>query len=297
MTRVVARAQSAKEKNKGKAQKHALNTGVVTVDANAVGSRWTVQDINRLASLIALIAMGQALHAAKVIEDLSPTFSAITAADLTKAAKQQLQINGTTKSQRDASRWRRDGFLFEAISWIAARQDGTPRTYMKDPHIKSTTQGIDGLMIELKASAPEVLSATLFEDKCSEDPRAIFRGDVMKAFDDHHKNLRGPELVSGAAALIEKTGIDGTAAVQAAARVLDLAYRHYRASLAVTTDHDSEKGRVALFKGYNKLTGITAKQRIGATFIVDGDLRDWFDNLANQAMTALDNMEKGNGGV
>ena len=199
--------------------------------------------------------------------------------------------------QRDASRWRRDGFLFEAISWIAARQDGTPRTSMKDPHIKSTTQGIDGLMIELNASAPEVLSATIFEDKCSEDPRAMFRDDVMKAFNDHHKNLRGPELVSGAAALIEKSGIDGTAAVQAAARVLDLAYRHYRASLAVTTDHDSEKGRIALFKGYNKLTGITAKQRIGATLIVDGDLRDWFDNLADQAMTALDHMEKDKGSV
>jgi hypothetical protein len=293
----VAGAQSAKGKKAGRAQKHALTTDVVTVDANAVGSRWTVQDLDGLASLIALIAMGQALHAAKIIEDLSPTSSAITAASLTEAAKQQLQINGTTKSQRDASRWRRDGFLFEAISWIAARQDGTPHTYMKDPHIKSTTQGIDGLMIELKASVPEVLSATIFEDKCSEDPRAIFRDDVMKVFDDHHKNLRAPELVSGAAALIEKSGIDGTAAVQAAARVLDLAYRRYRASLAVTTDHDSDKGRIAIFKGYNKLGGITAKQRIGATFIVDGDLRDWFDSLANQAMTAIDNMEKDNRSV
>jgi hypothetical protein len=298
MATVVAGAQgSAKGKKASKAETHALITDVVTVDANSVGSRWTVQDLDRLARLIALIAMGQALHAAKIIEDLSPTSSAITAASLTKAAKQQLQINGTKKSQRDASRWRRDGFLFEAISWIAARQGGTRRSYMKDPHIKSTTQGIDGLMIELKASAPEVFRATIFEDKCSEDPRAIFRGDVMKAFADHHKNLRGPELVSGAAALIQKSGIDGTAAVQAAARVLDLAYRRYRASLAVTTDHDSEEGRIALFKDYDKLTGINAEQRIGATFIVDGELRDWFDSLANHAMAALDKMEKDNGGV
>jgi hypothetical protein len=77
-----------------KASKSALLTNAVTIDANSVGSRWAVQDINRLARLIALIAMGQALHAAKIIEDLSPASSAVTAASLTKAAKQQLRING-----------------------------------------------------------------------------------------------------------------------------------------------------------------------------------------------------------
>jgi hypothetical protein len=294
MTTVISGGQSAKSKA---TSKHALLIDAVSVDSNSIGSRWTVQDLDRLARLIALIAMGQALHAAKIIEGLSSASSAITAVSLTEAAKQQLQINGTNKDQRDASRWRRDGFLFEAISWIAARQGGKPRTYMKDPHIKSTTQGIDGLMIEMELGAPQVSRATIFEDKCSENPRAIFRGDVMKAFRDHHKNLRGPDLVSGAAALIEKSGIDGTSAVKAAARVLDLAYRRYRASLAVTTDHDSKKGRIALFKGYEKLSGIDAEQRIGATFVVDGDLRDWFDSLANRAIAALDEMAKDNGSV
>jgi hypothetical protein len=235
--------------------------------------------------------MGQALHAAKIIEDLAPASPAITAASLTQASKQQLQISGATDDHKKSSRWRRDGFLFEAIAWIAARQAGTPRTYLKDPHIKSTTQGIDGLMIEMDPAGPEVSRATIFEDKCSENPRDIFRDDVMKAFGDHHKNLRGPDLVAGAAALIKESGIDGTAAVTAAARVLDLAYRRYRASLAVTAAHDSLKGRIALFKGYDKLKDIKAEQRVGTTFIVNGDLRDWFDNLADHAIAALDSME------
>lgn len=96
------------------ANKHALQTRVVPVDANSVGSRWTVQDFDRLAGLIGLIAMGQALHAGKIIEELAPASPAITAASLTQAAKQQLQIDGVTDDQKDASRWRRDGFLFEA---------------------------------------------------------------------------------------------------------------------------------------------------------------------------------------
>lgn len=157
---------------------------------------------------------------------------------------------------------------------------------MRDPHIKSTTQGIDGLMIELTSSASEVSCATIFEDKCSEDPRRIFRNDVMKAFIDHHQNFRGPDLVAAAAALIKESGMDGTAAVKAAARVLDLAYRRYRASLAVTADHDFEQARAALFKGYDKLSGVNAEQRLGATFIVNGDLRGWFDTLASRVIAA-----------
>jgi hypothetical protein len=293
MMATVSGAQGAKEKKASKSATHALLTDIVTIDANSVGSRWTVQDLDRLAELISLIAMGQALHAGKIIEELAPTTPAITEASLAQAAKQQLQISGVTDDQRSASRWRRDGFLFEAISWIAARQEGTPHTYLKDPHIKSTTQGIDGLMIEMNPSGPEVSRATIFEDKCSEKPRDIFRRDVMRAFGDHHKNLRGPELVSGAAALIEKSGIDGTTAVKAAERVLNLAFRRYRASLAVTTTHDSVDGRIGLFKGYEKLKGIGADQRVGATFIVDGDLRDWFDSLALRAIAALDSLAKG----
>ncbi len=295
MATLAPSAPKAKGKKPSKAEKHALLTEVVTVDANSIGNRWTVQDLNRLARLIALIAKGQALHAAKIIQELSPASPAFNAASLTIAAKRQLQINGTNDDERDASRWRRDGFIFEAISWIAAQQDATLHTYLKDPHIKSTTQGIDGLMIELDAKATEVSCATIFEDKCSEHPRAMFRDDVMKAFSDHHKNKRGPELVSGAAALIERSGMNGTAAVKAAARVLDLAYRRYRASLAVTAERDSEKGRVALFKGYDKLGGINADQRVGATFVVDDDLRDWFEDLANRALASLDEMKKESG--
>jgi hypothetical protein len=89
--------------------------------------------------------------------------------------------------------------------------------------------------------------------------------------------------------------MNGTAAVKAAARVLDLAYRRYRASLAVTAERDTEKGRAALFKGYDKLGGINADQRVGAIFVVDDDLRDWFEDLANRALASLDEMKKESG--
>jgi hypothetical protein len=267
---------------------HALLTENVPIDAHCVGDRWTVQDTGRLAQLVAVIAMGQAVHAAKIIHELDPAAPAISHAELIKAAKRQIRIIGTTDDQRDASRWSRDGFLFEAISWIAARQIAGPAVLLKDPHLKSTTQGIDGLMIELDPGTSQVTRATICEDKCSENPRKMFRDEVMKTFHDHHQNTRSAELVSTAASLIEKVGLNGTAAVEAAARVLDLAYRRYRAALAVEPIENSQAKRQKLFKNYDALTGMSQEQRLGATFIVDGTLRAYFDSLSDEVGVALD---------
>jgi hypothetical protein len=246
-----------------------------------------------LARLIAIIAMGQAAHAAKIIAELRPADPAISHKALKAAARHQLSITGDTPERRDASRWRRDGFIFEAISWIAARQDGGETALLKDPHIKSTTQGIDGLMVELDPEKSELIRATIFEDKCSENPRGKFRDEVLPAFADHHENKRGPELVSAAAALIERIGLGGTAATQAAARVLDHEFRRYRAALAVTSVEDSKERRQALFKDYDGLKGIRQAQRVGASFVTPGKLRDWFDALAARAIDYIETLPDG----
>jgi hypothetical protein len=266
---------------------HPLATQTVPIDTHCVGDRWTIQSSDQLARYVAIIAMGQALHAAKIIHDLEPASPAITHAALLTAAKGQLSIVGTTVDQQDSSRWRRDGFIFECISWLAARQTSSVRTYLKDPHIKSTTQGLDGLMIELDPQQPTLAVATIFEDKCSKNPRAMFRDDVMATFRSHHSQSRGPELVSAAAALIEKSGIDGTSAVTAAARVLDLAFRRYRAALVIEKSDDSEERRKAIFKDYDDLKKLNPTQRIAATFVVDGDLRDSFEELATKAIAMI----------
>ena len=168
----------------------ALATEAVEIDPHCVGDRWTVEDIDQLAKLVAIIAMGQAVHAAKSIAQLRPVTAAISHNALKPAARQQLSITGDTQDKRDASRWRRDGFIFEAISWIAARQSASADALMKDPHLKSTTHGIDGLMVELDASKSEFVRATIFEDKCSEDPRRMFRDEILPSFADHHAQAR-----------------------------------------------------------------------------------------------------------
>jgi hypothetical protein len=273
--------------------KHALRTEPVPIDAHCVGDRWTVEDEDRLAKLIAIIAMGQATHAAKIVAELRPTAPALNDKALKAAAKRQLSIIGDTQDKQVAPRWRRDGFLFEAISWIAARQSAGPNAVMKDPHLKSTTQGLDGLMVELDAAKTEMVRATIFEDKCSEDPRTKFRDEILPTFADHHANKRGPELVASAAALIKEVGLDGTAATRAAGRVLELNFRRYRAALAVVGADDLQRRRQALFKDYDQLKGIDPPQRMGASFVTPGDLRHWFDALAKKAIAYIDSLPDG----
>ena len=289
----VADKIEAKQKaTAAEAQGAALVIEQVAVDASCTGNRWTSDNLDLLGRIIAIIAMGQAAHAARIINGLLPAEPALDHQALRANAKRQLTVSGTTAQQKQVRRYHRDGLIFEAISWAAARQQTGGKALLRDPHVSATTQGLDGLMIEMDAEQAEVTRATIFEDKCSENPDNTFRYKIMPAFKAHHENARASDLVATAAALLEKAGLDGTSAVKAAARVLDKAYRAYRGSLAVTTADDSLKRRQDVFKTYVELDGIDPAQRVGAVLITSENLRDWFDELASRAIAYIDSLEK-----
>ena len=135
-------------------------------------------------------------------------------------------------------------------------------------------------MIELNDDSSQITRSTIFEDKCTENPRDTFRDNVIPGFIDRHSNSRSAELIAAATSLIQLSGVTTPQAMQMVSRVLDNSYRHYRAAFALTVKYDNEKARKGLFKGYNSLEGITQLQRIGASLIVEGELRDWFDSIA-----------------
>ena len=269
----------------------ALTSETMEVDDDVSGLLWTIDDIGELAKLIAVIALGQAQHAARIIRELEPHGPALSDAELYGGAKGQMRVRGEMEAQKDTSRYHRDGFLFECMSWIVARQTSSDRTFLKDPHISATTQGLDGLAIEMDPTKPIMISATIFEDKCTENPRQKFQQEIMQTFAEHHASKRQRDLVANAVSLIRESGLNGTDATKAAARVLDKKFRTYRASLTVGTSIASTDKRKRLFKGYNDLADITKAQRIGATLVIDGDLRSWFQKLADGVIEALEQFE------
>lgn len=269
---------------------HSLTIQAVEIDNHCTGSRWQVADLDRLACIVAIVAMGQAQHAARIISDLLPAEPLLQLEELKADAKRRLTIKGDSPGQRDAARSHRDGLIFESLSWIAARQAAIGRVLLRDPHLSPTSQGLDGLMIEIDEHS-SICRATIFEDKCSVHPRDKFRDEIMPTFKAYHEKQRSPELLAAAAALIAAAGLDSTAATNAAARVLDPAFRTYRGSLAITNAQDTPEGRRAIFSGYEELQGLKADQRVGATFVTPNELRPWFDEFARRTVEYIEGLK------
>lgn len=266
-----------------------LISETVPIDGDCTGVRWRATDTSTLARLIAMMAMGQAAYAAHILATLSPAGPKINTAELRAEAKIKLTVEESSKKPRSGyPRVQRDGLIFEAISWLVARQTH-PSGLLKAPHVSATTQGLDGLMIELNAGKTGVARTTIFEDKCTDDPRKTFLGKVLPEFKKRHNNERSAEIISAAVALIQTAGLDEVTATEFAAAVTDQSLRHYRASFAV--DVDSEAERKKLFADYKRISDIQAEQRIGATLVVPPKMRNWFDALANEALAYLASLD------
>lgn len=259
-----------------------------SIDEHCVGSRWEVDNDDQLARLIAIVVMGQAMQAAHIIDELLPAEPAFT----NEALKVEAIIKFTIQEEKQTPRtgyprYQRDGLIFEIISWIAAKQVSGDRCFLKDPHTSATSQGLDGLMIELNDDGSDIIRSTIFEDKCTESPRGTFRDKVIAGFIDRHSNTRNAELISAAATLIYLSGATNAEAMAMVQKVLDNSCRQYRAGFALTSDFDNEDSQKALFKGYDRISGINQDQRIGASLIVDTQLRDWFDGIAARVITQI----------
>lgn len=268
-----------------------INTDAVPVDQYCEGERWCVNGEERLAETLALIAIAQQLHAAKIVRELLPTEPLFKNINVFKAARKRISSAG--KNQKAIEQ--RDGLLFESISWIAALKTTNKNALLTPPHLSSTTQGIDGLILELDNIQPLIERATIREDKCSQTPRKIFQAQILKTFDSHHKGERAPELVASAAELLDKIVGDSSQAVAAAEAVLDLGSRRYRAALTIEATDDSHDKRKSIFKDFELLSGISQKQRLAAVFVVNGSLRPYFEDLSQRVIAVIDNWEaKGN---
>ena len=145
---------------------HALDIVNFPIDDDCVGSKWTVANEDQLAGLIATVVMGQAAQAEHIIEELLPAAPAFTNEALKQEAIIKFTVQEVSQTPRIGyPRVQRDGLIFELISWIAAKQVSGDRSYLKDPHTSSTSQGLDGIMIELNDDHSEILKSTIFEDK------------------------------------------------------------------------------------------------------------------------------------
>ncbi|WP_295828738.1 hypothetical protein [uncultured Microbacterium sp.] len=249
--------------------------------------RVAIADEAYLADVVAVVLLGQAQHAANLINELDTVSPAFLTNDLVDSAIEKVRIASGNADEIKARTEHRDGLLFEILSWIGLIEANSGKFFIaRDPHLGATTQGLDGLLLHLDPHRRSVKRTVILEDKCSTNPRKTFRSKVMPAFKDHHAMKRSPDLVAAAASLLRELP-DASQAVAQSAAVLDLKRRGYRASLAIDSVFDTKKSRQKLFEGYEELSGLSAADREGDGFVVGQDLRRWFHRFAQRVDAVL----------
>lgn len=246
------------------------------------GRIWTVVDEDLLAQQIACVALGQSRHAQKILAgaNLAPPPTSESAAH---GAIALLTVTGVDP-------WHRDGWMFQVMSWIAARL-ADPNAIIRYPHMILAHKGFDGLSLKVDEKTDKVVAAVIFEDKASDNPRTTIRDEVWPDFLQLEKGDRENVLVAEVTSLLEtQRDIDPDSAIE---NVIWKSIRKYRVSITIGATHTNEAGRRRLFKNYDEVVEGDLDRRHGETFYVES-LRPWMAILAGKAIAAVQTMVKPN---
>ena len=239
------------------------------------GHTWTVEDEGVLADQIARIALGQSRHVQNILAgaNLGPPSTTANAAE---SAIELLTVAGDDP-------WHRDGWMFQAMSWIAANR-ATPGGIIRAPHMILADKGFDGLQLELDNKKGVVVAAVIFEDKATTSPRDTIRDDVWCKFSKLEAGERENLLTAEVTALLQtQQDVDPDIAIE---NIIWKEARHYRVSITVGDTHADDAGRLRLFKGYDTVAKGAVNRRRAEAFHIQ-NLRIWMDALAQTAIAAV----------
>lgn len=236
------------------------------------GDQWFVDDLDGLANLVAVVMVGRAQLVAGILAgaEIGPI---VTSAALKKRLKDSLILNDDDKE------WHRDGLLFETICWIVARRSAAQNEVVSDPHRRATTQGADSVKVVFDEAARQLQKVTVYEQKCTSNPRKKFHKEVLPAFSDWITGTRDDELLQIAIGLLARFNLTDEENSRAYAR-LALAPRPiaFRAALTVSPKAFPNAKSKKLFKGYDGLA-VAFEERFGDTFPLE-NMRGWFEDFA-----------------
>lgn len=246
------------------------------------GEQWIVNHRDELAYLVALILGGQAFHATKI---LSGTQSG--ASKVSQKMKDMLKkdLHPTT----DKGIQHRDGLLFEIICWIAANKTKGADEVIDNPHLKSTTQGTDGVKVTVDPTAKTLKKATVYEYKCTVHARQKFQSQVLKSFREYISGERDNQLAQAVSALLNSLGFTGSQLQVAYETLIQARPLAFQASLTVYPSGFSSDNRVALFKDYDSLS-VPLDVRGGNTLPLD-DVRAWFADFATRVWAKIERFD------
>ena len=183
--------------------------------------------------------------------------------------------------------YHRDGWLFQVMSWICAHRLSAGAA-IRAPHMILAHKGLDGLQVETGQNG--VSHVVIFEDKATDNPRAVIRDDVWPEFRDLETGSRQNVIAAEVVALLKGSGYPNSS--EAVKSIVWREARVFKASITVGDYHASDGGLLSLFADYDDVVKGDKARRRGDIFQV-ADLRAWMQVLAAKVVDILESGVKG----
>ena len=235
-----------------------------SVQSDWEGCTWSVASKQQLAQVVAMVAVGQAMHLAKILH-----YGGFGPKPSSKASV-QAAIGLLTPGKEV---YHRDGWMFQVMSWLAA-QLSTPGGLMNPPQMIHAHKGLDGLQIVLDA-AQAVTAVIIFEDKATEHPRSTVTQKVWPEFKSFEGGVRQNLLAADATMILACGGHPDPS--DAVAQILWGQVKKYR--LSITDVTSTNVSQASLLAGYADCVPGHASRRRAEVFEVS-DVRAWMADLA-----------------
>lgn len=243
------------------------------------GATWVIEDENKLAKLIALVAMGQDLSVEKILRSTGNLPSDYPNNSFASARKFLTVESGNQTDHRD-------GWLFQTVSWIAAHLTNK-ESFIQAPQMIHADKGPDGLIVEF--GDEKVASVVICEDKATKNPRKEIRSSVWPLFKKYETGDLNSSLISSVTSLLK-----GCPSLDPVKVVTNIFWDEQRAYRIAVTIHDKkysdEDGRRKLFKNYETtVCGDIKRRRVEVVYF--DDMRQRLANIADKAVKYIDNAE------
>lgn len=243
------------------------------------GCDWSIDDDDKLAELVARIALGQHRHVRRILDETDCGMIPLAQNELMGARRLLTVPTGSDP-------FHRDGWLFQVIAWIAAHlQDRA--SLIAPPHMQHADKGFDGLHVHIDEKTQTVRSVVICEEKATQRPRETIRNEVWKEFAHLETGEQDNLLIARVSTLLEtRSDLDADQAIQ---QIFWKKTRAFRIAITVGDRHDNEAGRKRLFKGYEEVVNGKVSRRRAETLHLD-DLRRWMNRIARKAYQAAERM-------
>lgn len=244
---------------------------------------YEIIDKDLLAKYVSEMLLGHHFHILRIINSLAVTFP----------IQPNSSIDQLIQKIQDATIEKRDGWLFQMISWIVlAKKNVEIPFYSNFPHFAPAQHGIDGLAITLN-SDNTIKNVIITEDKCTTSPRGKITQQVFPEFEEFEKGAKDNALIGIISILLGSLNA-GEILQSIQNDIFKKSNRLYRIGITRDAGHNSIDGRNKLFLNYDKSVLGDTSERRSASSIYLVDMRNWMQDFADKVITNLESKKEDN---